>query len=100
MGKIVSSIAINMSKVMTSKTFTNVKTSMTCIKIIESVIVRELSEKCGIICGVVQSILIENWGMRRAFAKLVPKLLSADQKEGRLSLGLLECAENEENFLK
>ncbi|GBO39534.1 hypothetical protein AVEN_170288-1 [Araneus ventricosus] len=43
--------------------------------------IRELSEKCSIICGSVQCILDEDLGMRRVSAKYMPKLLSADQKE-------------------
>ena len=40
--------------------------------------------------------------MRRVSAKFVSKLLSADEKENRLSAAhdLLDCAENDENFLK
>ncbi|GBM15927.1 hypothetical protein AVEN_270597-1 [Araneus ventricosus] len=62
--------------------------------------IRELFEGCRISYCSVQFILTEDLGMRRAIAKFLPKLLSADQKEDQLSaaLNLLECADNEENF--
>ncbi|BFZ13202.1 hypothetical protein BsWGS_16241 [Bradybaena similaris] len=47
--------------------------------------IRELSEEHSISFGSVQAILTEDLGMRRVSAKFVPKLLSADQKDNRVS---------------
>ena len=47
--------------------------------------IRELSEERSISFGSVQAILTEDLGMRRVSAKFVPKLLSADQKDNRVS---------------
>lgn len=64
--------------------------------------IRELSEEHSISFGSVQAILTEDLGMRRVSAKFVPKLLSADQKDNRVSAAadLIDCVENNENFLK
>ncbi|GBM47381.1 hypothetical protein AVEN_39931-1 [Araneus ventricosus] len=48
----------------------------------------ELSEMCSISYGSIQSILIENVGMRVVFAEFVPKLVNADRKEDRVSAAL------------
>ncbi|BFZ02340.1 hypothetical protein BsWGS_05379 [Bradybaena similaris] len=64
--------------------------------------IRELSEEHSISFGSVQAILTEDLGMRRVSAKFVPKLLSADQKDNWVSAAadLIDCVENNENFLK
>jgi transposase/AraC-like DNA-binding protein len=86
----------------TSKTETNIADVRSAVRENRRITVRELSEDLHVSYGSVQSILTEDLGMRRVSAKFVPKLLSADEKENRLSAAqdLLDCAENDENFLK
>ncbi|GBN28479.1 hypothetical protein AVEN_91000-1 [Araneus ventricosus] len=72
------SITVKISKVMTFKSLTNVKTSKTCV-------IREFSEEFSISEGSFQPILTEDLGLRPVFAKFVAKPLSADQEEERLS---------------
>lgn len=64
--------------------------------------IREISEEVQISFGSVQSILTDDLHMRRVSAKFVPKLLSEDQKEKRVSAAQdsLECANTNESFLK
>ncbi|GBO25151.1 hypothetical protein AVEN_209523-1 [Araneus ventricosus] len=47
--------------------------------------IHELSEGCSISYGSVQTILIEDLGMRCVFDKFVPKLFSVDQTEPAFS---------------
>ena len=49
----------------------------------------------------VQRILREELNMRKVCAKMVPKLLSEEQKEGHkeLCLDILQCTENEPDLL-
>ncbi|GBL75914.1 hypothetical protein AVEN_234251-1 [Araneus ventricosus] len=57
----------------------------------------ELSEDHRVSCGLVHSILTEDFGMRGMFAKFVPKLFSAEQKNEdciSAALNLLEYSEN------
>lgn len=46
--------------------------------------IRELSSECNISFGSCQTILTEDVDMRRVCAKMVPKLLSQDQKNHRI----------------
>ncbi|GBO29236.1 hypothetical protein AVEN_173641-1, partial [Araneus ventricosus] len=68
----------------------------TCIRITERV-----SEEGSINYGSVQSILTDDLDARYAFVKFGAKLLSADQKEDRLSaaLDLLKYDGNEKMFV-
>ena len=58
--------------------------------------VRELAEQCNISEGSVHTILTEYLDMRRVSAKLVPRLLSVEQKSNRVSISL-ECLERSNN---
>jgi hypothetical protein len=59
--------------------------------------IRELSEGLELSLGLVQSILTEDLGMKRVSAKIVPKLLTVEQKEIRLAVArdLLQCADQD-----
>ena len=50
----------------------------------------------------VQSILTEDFGMKRISLKVVPNLLTVEQKETRLVIArdLLQCADKDTNFMK
>ncbi|GBM05209.1 hypothetical protein AVEN_181604-1 [Araneus ventricosus] len=78
----------------------NIQHLLSTVRENRRITIRELSEECNINYGSVQSILTDDLGVRCLFANLVPKLLSADQKENTAAFYLLECVENEENFLK
>ena len=62
---------------------------------------RELSEDLDISIGSCHSILTHDLGMRRVAAKFVPRLLTDDQKQCRLSASadLLQCGEEDPGFL-
>lgn len=49
-------------------------------------IIREISSECNISYGLCQTILTEDLWMQRVCAKMVPKLLSQDQKNHRLEV--------------
>lgn len=61
----------------------------------------ELSDDFNISVGSVLSILTYNLGMRRVSAKFVPKLLTAEQKDARVSVAkdLLGFVRNDNNFI-
>jgi len=63
-------------------------------------IIREVAEDVGIAFGTCQKILTEELQMRRVSAKFVPRLLTADQKDDRVSIctDLRERAQNDLNF--
>jgi histone-lysine N-methyltransferase SETMAR len=63
--------------------------------------IREIAKDIQISFGSVQSILTDDLGMRRVSAKFVPRLLSADQKETRVSAAcdFLECVEKDRTFI-
>ncbi|KAF0740779.1 protein GVQW3-like [Aphis craccivora] len=63
---------------------------------------RELSSECNISFGSCQTILTEDLGMRRVCAKMVPKLLSQDQKNHRIEVcqSLKERTQNDPGFIK
>jgi histone-lysine N-methyltransferase SETMAR len=85
----------------TSKNDGNVAAVRAAIRGNRRLTVREIAEDIGLSFGSVQSILTEDLGMRRVSAKFVPKLLSSDQKEARVSAAsdFLECVENDRNFV-
>lgn len=64
--------------------------------------IKELSSECNISYGQSQTILTEDLCMRRICAKMVPKLLSWNQKTHRLEVyqSLKERAENVLGFIK
>jgi hypothetical protein len=64
--------------------------------------IRELSDKLGLSFGLVQPILTEDLGMKRVFAKSVPKLPKVKQKETCLAIArdLLQYADQDTNFMK
>ena len=63
--------------------------------------IRKLTDYLNIRGGSVQSILTGELGMRHVSANFLPKVLTADQKDGRVSVtqDLLECAKNDESFI-
>jgi hypothetical protein len=64
--------------------------------------IRKLSDKLGLSFGLVQSILIEDLGMKCISAKFVPKLLTVKQKETRLAVArnLRQCADQDADFMR
>lgn len=64
--------------------------------------ISEISDKLGLSFGSVQSILTENFDMKHAPEKFVPKLLTVEQKETHLAVdrNLLQCADHDANFIK
>jgi hypothetical protein len=50
----------------------------------------------------VQSILAENFGMKRISLKVVPNLLTVEPKDTLLAVArdLLQCADKDANFMK
>ena len=63
--------------------------------------IREVAEEVRIAFGTCQKILTEDFQMRRVTAKFVPRLLTAEQKDDRMSIctNLHEQAENDPNFM-
>ena len=63
--------------------------------------IREVAEEVRIAFGTCQNILTEDLQMRRVTAKLVPRLLTAEQKDDRVSLctDLRDGAQNDPNFM-
>ena len=64
--------------------------------------VREVAEEVSIAKTVCHEILTENLGMHRIAAKLVPRLLTDDQKQNRVDVSqeLLDRANGDDNLLK
>lgn len=64
--------------------------------------VREVAEEVGISIGSCHEILTVKLGMHRVSAKLVPRLLTDDQKENRVKISqeLLDRASTDKNFIK
>jgi len=63
--------------------------------------VRELAGEVGVSIGSVHTIVTADLGSRRVSAKLVPKLLTMEQKQLRLEIAqdMLDCVESDSNFL-
>jgi len=55
--------------------------------------IREVAEDVGIAFGMCQKILTEDLQMRRVSAKFVPRLLTAEQKDNRMSISLTSMSE-------
>lgn len=70
----------------TSKTDENVQNVEKLIRSNRRLTIRELAEDFNISYGSIQSILTDNLHMRRVSAKFVPRLLSGEQKEIRVSI--------------
>jgi len=66
------------------------------------IIIREISDDLGLSFDSVQSILTEDFGMKHAPEKFVPKLLTVEQKKTHLAVDrdLLQCADHDANFMK
>ena len=63
--------------------------------------IREVAEEVRIAFGTCQKILTEDLQMRRVTAKFVPCLLTAEQKDDRVSVctDLCDRAQNDPNFM-
>ena len=63
--------------------------------------IRELSVEVGVSYGTCQAVLTQDLYMRRVAAKFVPRILTAEQKEWRLSVttNVLQEAESDENLM-
>ena len=70
----------------TSKTDENVKKVAKIVRSNRRMTIRELTEELNISYGSVQSILTDDLQMRRVSAKFVPRLLTDEQKEIRVSV--------------
>lgn len=70
----------------TSKTDENVQKVAKMVRSNRRLTIRELTEELNISYGSVQSILTDDLQMRRVSAKFVPRLLTAEQKENRVSV--------------
>jgi hypothetical protein len=67
----------------------------------QRMIIRELSDELGLSFGLVQSIVREDLGRKCVSMKFVPKLLTVEQKATHLlARDLLQCADQDANFLK
>ncbi|UYV85114.1 hypothetical protein LAZ67_X004615 [Cordylochernes scorpioides] len=64
--------------------------------------VREVAEDLNISIGSCHSIFINDLGMRRVAAKLVPKLLNCDQKQHRMNIAneMLDSVRDDPNLLQ
>lgn len=60
-----------------------------------------ISEKTGLSVGTVHTIVTEDLAMRKVCAKLVPKVLSEEQKLSRVEISqeILDCVQEDPNFL-
>ena len=63
--------------------------------------IREVAKEVRIAFGTCQKILTEDLRMRHVIAKFVPRLLTAEQKDNRVSIctGLRDRAQNDPNFV-
>ena len=63
--------------------------------------IREVAEEVRIAFGTCQKIITEDLRMRRVTAKFVPRLLTAEQKDDRVSIctDLRDRAQNDPNFM-
>ena len=63
--------------------------------------IREIAEELGVSYGTCQTIITEDLGMRRISAKFVPRLLTPDQKDTRLTLSqeMMDRTAADPNFL-
>jgi len=86
----------------TSKTDENVTKVRALVRSDRSLILRMIGSELNLNDQTVHGILTEELGMQKICAKLVPKILTNEQKENRrnVCLDLLERVENDKNFLK
>ena len=63
--------------------------------------IREVAEEVRVAFDTYQKIINEDLQMRRVTAKFVPRLLTAEQKDGRVSVctDLRDRAQNDPNFM-
>ena len=85
----------------TSKTDDCVARVRELIRANQRLTIHELSVEVGVSYGTCQAILTQDLNMRRVAAKFVPRILTAEQKEGRLFVAknMLQEAESDENFM-
>jgi len=85
----------------TSKTDDCVARVRELIRANQRLTIHELSVEVGVSYGTCQAILTQDLNMRRVAAKFVPRILTAEQKEWRLSVAknMLQEAESDENFM-
>lgn len=64
--------------------------------------VREIAEDCNISVGSCHEILVEKLGMHRVAAKFVPRLMSEDQKDNRITIcqELIDRANDYDMFMR
>ncbi|KAF2879594.1 hypothetical protein ILUMI_26576, partial [Ignelater luminosus] len=70
----------------TSKTDENVQKIAKMVHANRRLTIRELADELNISYGSVQSILTDNLQTRRVSAKFVPRFLTGEQKENRVSV--------------
>lgn len=79
---------------LSSKKIENVQKVADMVRSNRRLTIREISEDLSISYGSVQSILTDNLQMRRVSAKFVPRILTEEQKENRVSV----CTELKHRF--
>jgi len=72
----------------TSKTQENIERVSEMIQSNRQLTIREISEDLNISYGSVQNILTTDLNMKRVSAKFVPRVLTVEQKQQRLSISL------------
>ena len=83
-----------------SKTDENVTKVRAVLRSDRCLTIRMISSELNLNHQTVHDILTEELGMQKICAKLIPKILTNEQKENRrnVCLDLLERIENDENF--
>lgn len=86
----------------TSKTDDNVEKIREMLMANRKLTIRELTEELNVAYGTIQSILANDFGLRRVAAKLVPKDLNFMQKEDRVAIAkdMISMAESDPTFIK
>ena len=86
----------------TSKTDDNIENVARIVREDSRLSIRAIGEKSNLDKETVRQILHENLGMRKVCAKMVPKLLTPEQKEHRMRIcaDTLENIENDPNLLQ
>lgn len=87
---------------MTSRTEENIEHVRRVLLKDRRVTVRMIAEELSISKDTVWTIITEDLGMRKVCAKMVPKILTEDQKERRLAIceDLVERIENDPSLLE
>ena len=71
---------------MTSTTYETIETMKKMILDNRGIIIREIADDVGISFGSCQAIFTDIWHMKRAAAKIIPKLLNLEQKQRRIDI--------------